>query len=179
MNATQALAIPTLTYQPNGVVTIEPESAMGAPNLQPQILATPQDTLQNGDFTISPNNNSLKLGDGKNELTHWNFDLVGVNFPSSLSMAQLTLTLDVRNQLVTTDFVQLGEEAPITTEAIQNLPQGIQTPQINLSDFYSAEDILNVLDSNAGLLPFLYKDDAIVLQADLVLEVEPCVTLDL
>jgi hypothetical protein len=152
-------------------------------SLRPRPAPFP-DTVTNGDFLISPNPACTAVtcpttGDGVDEFISWKFDFTGdpdfASFSSSvpLTSARLTLTLTPRHPLITTDTVRIEGLPDIVTPVIQGLAVGITaTIQLDLLSFYTSGDILGVFAANAGQLPMLYQDDAIVSFAQLDLTQE-------
>jgi len=91
-----------------------------------------------------------------------------------LTLAKLQLTLTPTNSLITTDTVRFGDLMPTITSPIQDLPVGVtETISINLLDFFTSDEILNVLFSGGGLIPMKYQDDSIVSFAQLDLSNDP------
>jgi hypothetical protein len=165
-------APPTITAEATG--DNEPEQIVNA-GLDAEII--------NGDFVITRTSAGANttLGDGIDEETAWEFDFSQDpnfnNFPSApLAFARLELTLIPKSSLVAFDIVRIEGLPEITNPpAFQGLP--VDTPttvEIELLDFYSSDDILQVL-SEGGQIPMVYADDSIVPFARLTLtpEVQP------
>ena len=149
----------------------------------------PPATVTNGDFLITGNEGEDELvGNGRNEKTTWTLDFSsdlgfrGFPISASLQSALLTVTIMPRGSQVNTDSIRIQGLAAISTPLIQNLP--VNWPSVvrlELLDFYSSSDILDVLTAEVnGEVPMVYWDDAIVSYAKLVLisSVERC-TLDI
>ena len=170
-----------IAFQQNGYAppTITAEATGSA---EPDIIenASLEDTVTNGDFTIARTTEGVNadLGDGIDEQTTWtcdfsedpNFD----NFPSApLAFARLELTLTPKSSLVAFDIVRIEGLSDITNPPqFQNLPVDQETTvQLELLDFYSSDDILEILSEN-GELEMFYADDAIVSFARLSLTSE-------
>ena len=149
----------------------------------------PPATVTNGDFLITGNEGSDEpVGDGRNEKTTWALDFssqIGFKgFPISASLQSALLTIKIMpgGLNVSTDSINIKGLIPIRTPLIQNVP--VDRPSIvrlELLDFYSSSDILDVLAASVnGELPMEYRDDAVVSYAKLMLisSVERC-TLDI
>lgn len=140
-------------------------------------------SLQNGDFLITPNNNTF-LGNGIDEFTNWSFDfnndlnlqkfLDGIS-QGPLTSAQLTLTLSPKS-LFSTDSTGIP-----SVKGIANLPNIPGIPNVGgtgtvvldlLNDYeFTSEQILGAFNSgDANSIPWTYQDDAIISFAQLKLE---------
>jgi hypothetical protein len=131
-----------------------------------------------GDFTYSGNAIAFAVGDGNDETVNWTFDFTAdpgyATFSGPLASAVLTLTLTPKNGLITTDIVGVVGLPNIVSPVIQSLPVNVtSTVSLNLLDFYSSGAILGVLSANAGTLPMVYADDAILTRAELALAEVP------
>jgi hypothetical protein len=170
-----------IAFQQNGYAppTITAEATGSA---EPDIIenASLEDTVTNGDFTIARTTEGVNadLGDGIDEQTTWTFDFSEDpnfdNFPSApLAFARLELTLTPKSSLVAFDIVRIEGLSDITNPPqFQNLPVDQETTvQLELLDFYSSDDILEILSEN-GELEMFYADDAIVSFARLSLTSE-------
>jgi hypothetical protein len=182
--AASALAFIGLPYRPLGV-----EFLQGNPYATPAITAqavgsetppqipnpTPDDVVENGDFSIFPINGETDvLGDGVNELTLWNLDFTldpeYEDFPTTtpLESARLTITLTPGSPNVFEDYIRLGELEMINPPIYAELPLGTpSTVELELLDFYSSEDILDALIDGEGLISMSSGDNAIVSSAEL------------
>ena len=138
--------------------------------------ATFPSSVTNGDFVITGNAIATLIGDGANETTSWKFNFTGdPSFPFfspslPLTSAWLTLTLTPKNPLITTDIVRIEGLPDIITPVIQGLPLGV-TSTIHLQLLglpgYTSSAILGAFSANAGQVPMVYSDDAIVFSAQL------------
>lgn len=171
-----------VAFQQNGYAppTISAE-VTGSP--EPQVIenASPEDTVTNGDFEIARTSEGVNntLGDGIDETTTWTFDFSQDpnfdNFPSApLASARLELTLIPQSTLVAFDIVRIEGLSDITSPPqFQNLPTGTPTTvELDLLDFYTSDEILQVLSSGNGQMPMFYADDSIVTSARLSLTSE-------
>jgi hypothetical protein len=161
----------------NVLATSITATASGVSN--PSIAIYPN-IATNGDFTIEGNDLAPKAGDGWNDRTTWVFDFTTDSDYSSFSTldnlisAFLTLTLTPIDIYINTDTVGIESLPNINTPEIQSLPVGFtSTINIELLDFYSADDILGVYTANLGNIPMLYADDATVSFAQLELTTSP------
>ncbi len=140
--------------------------------------------ITNIDFTIRafPSaDNGDRIGDGRDEITEWNFDFSeDVNYtqfvseyPShTLSSAFLTITLIPNAALVTDDYLQIHSLDPIANLGLvwdgQFPSSNFQTIEIELLNHYSAEEIFTILFQNpSGLIPMEYADDSLLTYAKL------------
>lgn len=142
-------------------------------------------TVANGGFTISATAPSL-VGDGIDDQTDWVIDFTGhPNFGSfntavPLTVATLNMTLRPVNtgtggpQGITDDRVGIPPASLyISTPAINGLPVGVLSPiSIDLLSFFTSAQILDVLTNNAGTIPMVYGDDAVVSYAEVTLSNE-------
>ena len=152
-------------------------TATATGSLTPPTAAFP-DTVTNGDFLITgnPDPTAVIVGNIRNEITTWDFDFTSdPDFPTfpiqkELRSALLTMTLTTCCA-INTDLVKIEGLPHIATNDIQELPPNVtETITLDLLDFYSSSDILNVLNgSNIGEIPMRYIDDAIVSFAELEL----------
>ncbi len=135
-------------------------------------------SVTNGDFLITQAAGTGTIGDGLDERTTWVLDFTtDPNFlplPSSAAFnsATLLLTLEPKGGDISTDIIKIEGLSNITMSSIgQAFPVSVTTTlQIELLDFYTSSDILNVLNAAPdGQLPLLYADDAIISYAELVL----------
>lgn len=130
--------------------------------------------IVNGDFRIAVVSffgDNLPTGDGIDETTTWTFDM-GPLYPIStpLSYAMLGLELTPQSWLVSTDAVNIVGLPAINTDLIQGLPVGqTSTVLLNLLNYYTSDDILQVYADNAGQIPMRYRDDAWVSFAQLTM----------
>jgi hypothetical protein len=140
--------------------------------------ASLEQTVTNGGFTIQRTAEGINttLGDGIDETTSWTFDFTGDpnfdNFPStSLAFARLDLTLVPKSTLIIFDVVRIADLPDITSPPeFENLPVDASTTvQIDLLDYYSSDDILQVLSQEGGQIPMFYADDSIISSARLIL----------
>jgi hypothetical protein len=149
-------------------------TATASGSLRPRMASFPA-TVTNGDFTIAGNAIAALVGDGVDEQTTWTFDFTGdpdfSSFSTSLPLASapLTLTLRPMDPLITSDIFRIEGLGNVSTHEIQGLPPDRlpHTVQLELLNFYSSAEILGVLTANAGRIPMLYADDAIVAFAQL------------
>jgi hypothetical protein len=132
-------------------------------------------TVTNGDFLIQGNSIATLIGDGADESTTWAFDFTtDPDFPSLtnstlLASAQLTLTLEPTNGLITTDGITIQGLGSIV-QPIRELPVGeTSTITIDLLDYFSPDTVVQAIQRNAGRLSTTYQDDAIVSFAQLKL----------
>jgi hypothetical protein len=134
-------------------------------------------TVNNGGFVIARTSEGINttLGDGIDETTTWTFDFSGDpnfdNFPSApLAFARLDLTMTPKSTLVIFDVLRIEGLTDITSPPeFENLP--VDTPttvQIDLLEYYSSDDILQILSEN-GQIPMFYADDSIISSARLIL----------
>jgi hypothetical protein len=160
-----------VAFQQNGYApaTISAE-ATGSETPELTENADLDDTVTNGDFTITriPAGINNTLGDGIDEATTWDFDFNDDpnfdNFPStSLAFARLELTLIPQSTLVVFDVIRIeGLDDISSPPQFQNLPVDEPTTvQIDLLDFYTSDEILEILSEN-GQIPMYYADDSIV-----------------
>lgn len=171
-----------VAFQQNGYVppTISAE-VNGSP--EPNLIqnASLEQTVNNGDFVIArtAEGTNTTLGDGIDESTTWNLDFSQdpnfENFPSApLAFARLELTLVPKNSLVALDIVRIeGLSDIMSPPQFQNLP--VDTPttvELELLDFYTSDEILEILSSENGQIPMFYADDSIVTSARLQLTSE-------
>ena len=149
--------------------------ATGSPT--PSKVTAP-DAVTNGDFLIQANQSgSLDplVGDGWDESTSWTFDFTqdpdfsSLTDSTLLASAQLTLTLKPTHQFVNTDSLWL-KDLGLITKPIQSLRAGkTKTITIDLFDYFSPDQVVQALQSNAGKVSAVYQDDAIVSFAKLEL----------
>jgi hypothetical protein len=150
---------------------------------EPNLIANAslEQTVNNEDFVIARTAEGVNntLGDGIYESTTWNFDFSQdpnfENFPSApLAFARLELTLVPKNSLVALDIVRIeGLPDIMSPPQFQNLP--VDTPttvELELLDFYTSDEILEILSSENGQIPMFYADDSIVTSARLQLTSE-------
>jgi len=139
----------------------------------------------NGGFTISASGPSV-VGDGIDDQTDWVVNFTGhPNFGSfntgvPLTMASLSMMIrpvstgTAGPQGITDDRVGIPPaNLFISTPAITGLPIGVLSPvNIDLLSFFTSAEILGVFVSNAGTIPMVYGDDAIVSYAEVTLSNE-------
>jgi hypothetical protein len=168
-------------FQQNGYAPLTvSDEATGSTN-PPQIPnATLENTITNGDFVIrrTSGGNNTTLGDGIDEATTWNFDYsAGPNIeafqPSTpLVSARLTLTLTPKSSLAALDVVRIEGLREINPPQFQGLAVNTTTTvQIELLNFYSSTEILQILTSNQPQIVMFFADDAIVSFSSLILVV--------
>lgn len=173
-----------VAFQQNGYApsTIFAE-ATGSEN--PEVIenASLEDTITNGDFEIARTSAGINttLGDGIDETTTWTFDFTGdpnfENFPSgALAFARLDLTMVPKSTLIIFDVVKIEGLTDITSPPqFEGLPVDQSTTvQIDLLEYYSSDDIMEILSQN-GQIPMFYADDAIISSSRLSLtpEIQP------
>ncbi|MCP4422271.1 MAG: hypothetical protein GY805_37155 [Chloroflexi bacterium] len=135
------------------------------------------ETVRNIDFEIVGNTEAPNTGDGNDERTDWVFNFTTHDSYSSFStskelkFARLTLMLEPKNALITTDLVEIDGLPQIATPLIQTLPVDgrIHTFTIELLHYYCSANILEILVKHVGKIPMKYRDDAIVSYAHLEL----------
>ncbi len=132
-------------------------------------------TVTNGDFLIQGNSIATLVGDGADESTTWAFDFTtdpdftSLTNSTLLASAQLTLTLEPTNGLITTDGITIQGLGSIV-QPIRELPVGeTSTITIDLLDYFSPDTVVQAIQRNAGRLSTTYQDDAIVSFAQLKL----------
>jgi hypothetical protein len=169
-----AEAVTQITAAPGLVITA---TATGSPT--PPTAPFPE-TVTNGDFLIRGYSNRSDVGDGRGETTTWVFDFTtdpdfsSVPASAPIESALLTITLEPKGELISTDSIRIQGLHRIMTPLIQGLPVGVTTTiQLELLDFYASSDILRVFTRNAGHIPMAYNDDAIISFAQLELIVQP------
>ena len=148
---------------------------------QTPATATRPETVINGDFEISGNNELAPIvGDGLDEFTSWTFDftqdskVLAFQGAESITGAKLTLELKATGG-VNTDVTGIeGLPKYVDSPVIKNLPLNeISTIEIDLLDTYTSEEILGALQGgDFGKFGMYYDDDAIVSQASLELSGE-------
>lgn len=152
---------------------------------EPEVIenASLEQTITNEDFTIQRTSEGVNttLGDGVDESTTWAFDFSGDpnfdNFPSApLAFARLEMELTPKTTLSALDIVRVEGLTDITSPPeFSGLESGeLTTVQIDLLEYYSSDDILEVL-SEEGQIPMYYADDSIMSGARLILtpDVQP------
>jgi Ca2+-binding RTX toxin-like protein len=143
--------------------------------------ATRPETVINGDFEISGNNDNAPIvGDGLDERTFWTFDftqdpeVLAFRGAESITEAKLTLELKAIGS-ANTDVTGIeGSTKYVDSPAIRGLPPNeVRQITINLLDTYSSDDILGALQGREfGKFRMYYDDDAIVSEASLELSGE-------
>jgi len=138
----------------------------------------------NGDFVIHGNKKHLKVGDGCDERTFWEFDFIEhpdfdsfVESMESLKTAVLTLTLRTLTCPTGTDSVQIDTLKAIHDSEIKSLKtfdyKRIHVDLLAAPHNTKPMDILKFFDklrgSRCGIIPMAYEDDAIVCFARLML----------
>jgi len=142
------------------------------------IPITPQvgPVLVNGDFTIIDHDETSTslLGDGINDRTNWMFDFRTDSYyleflsVEKLSSACLILELTPMDWLIINDAIEINGLAPYFAPEIAELDVGVTSIiQIELLDFYSSSDLINVFNDNFGMVTAQYADDSIVSFASL------------
>jgi hypothetical protein len=132
-------------------------------------------TVTNGDFTIGGVNDCMDVGDGIDEITSWAFDFTGdpdfsTFAPAEISSAKLMLQLTLMDPLYTTDIVKIDSLSFVAPPELYSLAMNVNgTVEIDLLDYYASSDVLGVLSANAGRIPMVYRDDAIIDHATLEL----------
>ncbi len=140
-------------------------------------VRTGEKKMMNIDFKIVGDEAATHIGDGSDEYTEWIFDFsLHPVYPSfsilrDLKFARLTLMVEPKNILITTDVVEIVGLHHISTPLIQTLPVDgrIHTVTINLLDYYCSASILEILSTHSGKIKMKYQDDAIVSYAHLEL----------
>jgi hypothetical protein len=172
-----------VAFQQNGYAppSISAE-AIGSPTPDRLEDASLEDTITNGDFVIrrSAEGTNTTLGDGIDKQTTWTFDFSEdpdfAAFPTAepLTSARLTLTLTPKSPLITFDIVKIEGLSGINPAQFQGLPiDTASTIQLELLDFYTSEQILEILNQGSQeQIPMFYSDDAIVSLARLDLTSE-------
>ncbi len=132
-------------------------------------------TVTNGDFLIQGNSIATLIGDGADESTTWTFDFTtdpdftSLTHSTLLASAQLTLTLEPTNGLITTDGITIQGLGSIV-QPIRELPVGeASTITIDLLDYFSPDTVVQAIQRNAGRLSTTYQDDAVISFAQLEL----------
>lgn len=146
---------------------------------------TTEKELQNGDFLILPGD-TTSLGHGDNEITLWNFDFNDdpnlssfstAASSSSLTSAELTLTMTPTNEYLDTDKIEIPNSNTIPVPSIPGIPEigETGTVEVDLLDFgFTSEEILEAFSSGeANVIPFKYQDDAMISSAELELAAAP------
>ncbi|NJN11404.1 MAG: S8 family serine peptidase [Richelia sp. RM1_1_1] len=143
--------------------------------------ATRPETVINGDFEISSNNNNApEVGDGLDERTFWTFDftqdpeVLAFQRAESITEAKLTLELKVIGGADTDTTGIEGSTKYVDSLAIRDLPPNeVKQITINLLDTYTSEEIIGALQAGEfGKFRMYYDDDAIVSGASLELSGE-------
>jgi hypothetical protein len=162
-----------MAFQQNGYAPPS-ISAEAVGSLTPNRLrdAPLEATITNGDFVIrrSEGGANTTLGDGIDEQTSWTLDFsedpdfAAFSTADSLASARLTLTLTPKSSLISFDIVKIDELSGINLAQFQDLPlDTASTIQLELLDFYTSEQILEILNQGGqGQIPMFYSDDAIV-----------------
>lgn len=184
--STTALAFLGLPYKPlgreflqvNPYVPVTVSSEVSG-STEPELLegATADDSITNGDFTIFLSGGAdTTLGNGKDEITGWDFDFTAdpqfSNFPTSvpLQSARLSLTVTPKSVSIASDVVRISGLADIIPPAYAGLTENeTATVEVELLDFYTSEEVLEVLNDRGGQIPMASQDDAIVSAAELTL----------
>ena len=140
--------------------------------------ATRPETVINGDFEISDNNELAPVvGDGLDERTFWSFDFTQdpqvLAFQQAESLTEATLTLELRviggadTDVIAIEGLPKYVDSPVIKDLTSNEAKQIT---INLLDTYTSEEILGALqEGEFGKFGMYYDDDAIVSQASLEL----------
>ena len=136
--------------------------------------------VENGDFCIVGNENAPTVGDGINETTTWGMDFnEDINWNSfhekkPIIDAKLELTLTPKDDLITTDILNVKGLDPIGNAIFSELPvDETSTVCIDLlEEGYGEKQIRNRLGD--GILNFEYSDDAILSSAKLKITQECC-----
>ncbi len=135
---------------------------------------------QNGDFEIRlpenlRGNASDVLGDGIDEVTSWVFNISPLRklmplTPQVLTSALLRLTLNPRRALGSHDRVSIGGLViDIETTKLLGDQVVVQFPLLEAFEPQLVVDVLN--DAPGGQVGMIYEDDALVVAADLTLQV--------
>jgi hypothetical protein len=192
--STTALAFLGLPYQYLGREFFQQGNPYGPPGISAAVSgsttpdqlpgATTEDSITNGDFTISPLQENTTLGDGIDEITVWDFDFTAdpgfdsFSTSSPLQSARLTLTLTPKSASFDTDWIRITGLAFINPDIYPDLAKDeTATIELDLLDCfdlpepvcYSSEDILEALQEGDGQITMVSQDDAIVSAAELVL----------
>ena len=183
--STTALAFLGLPYRPLG-----PEFLQTSPytpaiasevsgSTEPEQLegATMDEFVTNGDFRIFlAGGDDTTLGNGKDEVTVWDFDFTqdpqfdSFSTSGTLQSALLSLTLTPQSVRVDSDVIRISGLANITPPAYAGLTENeIATVEVDLLDHYTSEEILGALQEGDGQITMASQDDAIVSAADLTL----------
>ena len=187
MSTAASVAVLLLGTKVSEAVTIS-ATASGSPT-PPQIpVDNSPVTIINGDFTITDSSGFNEIaGNGINESTTWNFNFsnnsnLNLFTPSTqLSSALFTLTINPKQQFVTTDTTGIGGGISelVNVLDIPNVPPVGETGTItfDLLDFgFSQTTLLTVLNADSSkTIPWFYQDDAIIsfAQLDLTTETVP------
>jgi hypothetical protein len=184
--STTVLAFLGLPYKPLGLefLQINPYTPVSVASevsgsTEPEQVegATMDDSVTNGDFTIFlAGGDDTTLGNGKDEVTVWDFDFTGDpqfdSFPTSgnLQSALLSLTLTPKSARVDSDVIRISGLANITPPAYAGLTENeTTTVEVDLLDHYTSEEILGALQEGDGQISMASQDDAIVSAAELTL----------
>jgi len=155
------------------------------------VQTTFPNTVINGDFEIKSNGlpGAEIVGDGADEATFWSLDFTGdpnfASFPAMGPLVSVWLTLTLTPKVpgpggVGSDGFSIRElsTAQLLPQAIRDFLQTridqLTTIEIELTDFYPAQDILDTVlndtgapGNGAGQVALFYGDDAIVSFAQL------------
>ncbi len=148
-----------------------------------------QRELVNGDFSIFPSENEdalvTLLGDGINEVTKWIFDF-GQAFdswilqPELLARVRLLITLERKGgQHTSPDDLWIEGipkfSIPIPPEHIEVPVDRLKTITLDLLEYYTKEEILDVLQkNNSRFIPMRFQDDAIISYAKIIMYFKFC-----
>lgn len=158
-----------------------PGKAFAATLISDEVVgsSTPEVTfgtsLQNGDFTLTPNNSKI-LGDGKDEITKWNFNFGVDSIKSTITKALVNLDVTPFIYSKNDDFWITGIGSVKANKFLDfnSVEYGKQqSVEINLFDFFSADKIATAFNNGQGNLEAGYSDDAIVSFAKMTLEFQP------
>ena len=166
-------------------------SASGSTEVTPECYAPPPlenppppPTLQNGAFTIIHTDKYQDswrcVGDSLNEYTEWTFDFTS-KFSDDLllqSLQSAILTLNIIF-VVGIDSDSVYPEA-LEAKSIKEIRRDLPVPpwpdrysatvKFDMLDYWTPEEILEVLDDGDGEIEMIYKDDALVYRARLALK---------
>ena len=150
-------------------------TAVAAGSLHP--VEASKFAVENGDFKISPNLGAeTSVGDGVNETTKWIFDFTKhpkyKDFVTTgpIETAELTLLLMPKRSDAKNDTLCVNGMPDIMKTRISQLP--IDQPsvlQLDLLAEYEEEELIDVIDSQHGLIEFDYEDDSVICYAELAL----------
>lgn len=156
-----------LSQQASATVISADASGSTSPTIVPG--ANVGSSITNGDFTITRTGGNSTLGNGVDEATTWTFDYGTSSIGSTLDSALLTMTVDYRSGLFTTDSFKIQGLSGIGSAALTGLV--FYTPitvTVDLLNYYTSAEILSAFNGGvAGQIDMYYQDDAIISYARL------------